>query len=235
MRVAAVQYKARKGDFDASLAELVDLAEIGAQGRELVVLPEMAATGYWFPDGPSARLVSEHPEGPTFRALADVARRRRCWIVSGFVEDAGDKLYNSAHVIDPMGDLADVYRKTVLYEADLPWATPGDSGWRTFQTHAGEFAVGICMDLNDDSFIAWITEHQPRALAFPTNWVDQDHAPWNYWAYRLLDTGTALVAANSYGADGDLTIRGESAILDGTTLLATAPKVGNTVLGAILA
>jgi predicted amidohydrolase len=234
MRVAAVQYKARKGDLDTSLSELVDLATLAAQGRDLVVLPEMAATGYWFPDSGSARLVAETPDGPTYRALAEVARQHGCWLVSGFVEDAGDKLYNSAHVIDPTGKLAHVYRKTMLYEADLPWATPGDSDWRTFETHAGDFAVGICMDLNDDGFIDWLTEHRPRALAFPTNWVDQDHDPWNYWAWRLLETGTALVAANSYGPDGELTIRGESAILLGSTLLATAPKVGNTVLGAIL-
>ncbi len=234
MRVAAVQYKAVKGDHEASLAGLVALAERGAEETDLLVLPEMAVTGYAFESVEAARTVAETPEGPTFVALARVARDHRCWIVSGFPEDADERLYNSAHVIDPQGQLAFVYRKTMLYEADLPWATPGDSGWRSFETTAGSFAVGICMDLNDDGLIAWLIEHRPRALAFPTNWIDQDHTPWDYWAWRMIDTGSALVAANSYGPDGDLQLRGESAILVGTTLLATAPKVGNTVLGAIL-
>jgi predicted amidohydrolase len=234
MRVAAVQYKAIKGDHEASLAGLLALAERGAEATDLLVLPEMAVTGYAFESVESARTVAEAPEGPTFKALSKIARRHRCWIVSGFPEDAGERLYNSAHVIDPHGELAFVYRKTLLYEADLPWASPGDSGWRTFETSAGSFAVGICMDLNDDGFISWLAEHSPRALAFPTNWIDQEHTPWDYWAWRMIETGTALVAANSYGPDGELKLRGESAILDGTTLLAAATLTGDGVIRAQL-
>ena len=126
MRVAAVQYKAIKGDHEASLAGLVALAEQGAEETDLLVLPEMAITGYAFESVESARRVAEAPEGPTFEALSKIARRHRCWIVSGFPEDAGEHLYNSAHVINPHGELVFVYRKTLLYEADLPWASPGD-------------------------------------------------------------------------------------------------------------
>ena len=234
MRVTAVQYKATRGEIERSRAGLVALAERGAPGTDLLVLPEMAVTGYSFESADAVRGVSEAPEGPTFVALSRVARRNRCWIVSGFPEDAGDALYNSAHIIDPMGELAFVYRKTMLYEADIPWATRGDSGWRAFETTAGDFSVGICMDLNDDDFITWIARERPRALAFPTNWIDQGHTPWDYWAWRMDGTGCALVAANSYGPDGALHLRGESAILDATRLLAAAPPVGDAVLRATL-
>ena len=234
MRVAAIQYKAIRGDLLASLSGLVAHAQQAAVESDLLVLPEMAVTGYAFEDEGAAREVAEPPEGPTYEALAQVAREHGCWIVSGFPEDAGAHLYNSAHVIDPRGELVFVYRKTLLYEADLPWASPGDSGWRTFDTSAGDFAVGICMDLNDDGFIAWLTKRRPRALAFPTNWIDQEQTPWDYWAWRMIDTGAAIIAANSYGPDGALKLRGESAIIDGTTLLAAAPPTGDGVLRAEL-
>lgn len=234
MRVAAVQYKAIQGAHEASLAGLVRLADEAAAAADLLVLPEMAVTGYGFDDPKSVRAVAEVARGPTFEALAAIARAHACWIVSGFPEEAGERLYNSAHVIEPSGELAFVYRKTLLYEADLPWASPGDSGWRTFETSGGTFAVGICMDLNDDGFIAWLTERRPRALAFPTNWIDQEETPWNYWAWRMIDTGAAIIAANSYGPEGALKLRGESAIIDGTTLLAAAPPTGDGVLRAEL-
>ena len=129
MRVAAVQFKATKGAVEASRSALVGLTDAAATDAELVVLPEMAVTGYLFKDAAAVRAVAEAPSGPTFQALAPIAKARGCHVVCGFAEAARDRLFNSALVIDPSGALAGVYRKTLLYEADLPWATPGDSGY----------------------------------------------------------------------------------------------------------
>ena len=89
----------------------------------------------------------------------------------GFPEVDGDRFFNSALVINALGELAFCYRKTLLYEADETWATPGDSGYRYFDTNWGRFAPGICMDLNDDRFVQWCADNALDALAFPTNWI----------------------------------------------------------------
>ena len=164
-----------------------------------------------------------------------MARAHGSWLVAGFPEVEGDRLFNSALVLDPTGELRFVYRKTLLYEEDLHWATPGDSGYATFDTEAGDFTVGICMDLNDDRFVAWCAQARPRAVAFPTNWVEEGHRVWPYWAWRLDGTGSALVAANSWGPEGHTAFRGESAIIDARTVLAAAPPTGDGVLRADLA
>ena len=234
MRVAAVQFKAIKGDRDASLVRLRTLAERAAPGADLVVLPEMAATGYLFDSAAAVSTVSEMPQGPTWRALGPVAAAHKCWLVVGFPERAKERFFNSALVIDPHGELAFTYRKSLLFEADESWASPGDSGYRSFSTDAGRFGVGICMDMNDDAFISWLASDAPRALAFPTNWLDEGHQVWAYWAWRLRDAPTALVAANTWGAEGDTRFRGESAIIDGNCLLASAPLLGDTVIHAEL-
>jgi len=132
--------------------------------------------------------------------------------------------------LDPQGKTAFVYRKTLLYDADLHWATPGDSGYPLLECDGERFTVGICMDLNDDNFIDWLREVRPRVLAFPTNWISEGVSVWPYWAWRLQDTGVALVAANSYGPDGDVTFTGESAVIDGRTVLGAAPDVGDGYL-----
>jgi N-carbamoylputrescine amidase len=234
MRVAAVQFKATKKDPAASLARLVPLAREAAQGADLVVLPEMAATGYVFASPDEIRPLAEPPDGPTFRALSAVAREARAWLVCGYVEREIDRLFNSALVVDCEGALRFSYRKTLLFDADTSWAEPGDSGYRTFDTGAGTFGVGICMDLNDDRFTDWVRAEKPRCVAFPTNWLDQGDNVWGYWAWRMRGTKSALVAANSYGPDGDVSFRGESAVLDGRTLLAHAGRDGDAVLRATL-
>ncbi|MCB9788209.1 MAG: carbon-nitrogen hydrolase family protein [Deltaproteobacteria bacterium] len=234
MRVAAVQFKARLGDLDGSRLALAELARDAAAGADLVVLPEMAATGYLFDDVAHARTVAERPDGPTLALLAPIARDAGCWIVCGFPEDAGRRLYNSALVIDDTGALRFVYRKTLLYEPDERWAHPGDSGYRAFETAAGSFGVGICMDLNDDEFLAWCHDASPRVIAFPTNWLDEGFAVWRYWAWRLAGLEATLVAANSWGVEGDIVFSGASAVLTSHEVYAVAPVRGDTVVRAVV-
>ncbi len=236
MNVAAVQFKARKGDFESSLRALVHLASDAALDADLVVLPEMAATGYLFADVQAARQVAEAPDGVTFQALSEVARQAGSWVVAGFPERDGDRVFNSAMVIDPSGQRVFTYRKTLLYTADLPWATPGDSGYRRFDTDEGSFGVGICMDLNDDRFLGWCRSASVDVIAMPTNWVEEDLDAWDYWAWRIQ--GGTLVAANTWGTErlGDTHTQfsGASAVISDNRLMAAAPKFGDGFITASL-
>jgi predicted amidohydrolase len=234
VRVAAVQFKPTKGDKAGSLARLARLCEDAAGAAELVVLPEMAATGYLFAGPEAIAPVAEAARGETFETLAPLARAAECWIVCGFPEREGSRLYNSALVIDSTGELRFCYRKTLLYDADKTWAVAGDSGYRRFETRSGSFTVGICMDLNDDRFVAWCAETQARVIAFPTNWLDEGQPIWGYWAWRLEGVPSALVAADTYGWEGDTKFLGTSAIIDRRRVLAAASPAGDCVISATL-
>lgn len=243
MDVAAVQFKGDRTDLDGRRRALAQWIWGLGPGRDLVVCPELAVSGYVFRDVEDARTVAESADGPTFQALSPVARALRTWIVCGFVEQARDRLFNSALVLDPAGDLRFTYRKTLLYDADRTWATAGDSGYATFDTAAGDFAVGICMDLNDPEFVSWLRSVRPRALAFPTNWIDEGEDVWPYWAWRMQGNGAALVAANTWGLEGDLQFSGRSAVLqprdaegEGANwwVLAEADDEGDAIIRATL-
>jgi len=237
--VAAVQYKARRRSLSASRDALVAAVErAAAGGARLVVFPEMAATGYIFSDREAVAAVAEPATGPTFQALRQVACRHHCALVGGFAEAAGDDLYNSAWVIDPDGELVSVYRKSLLYEADLGWATCGDGSYVRFEVEGASVVVGICMDLNDDRFTAFLRADPPDVVAFPTNWVREDVPTvdvWNYWAWRLLGVPSALVAANTWGREaapgvGPTWFTGRSAVLRDRVLLGALPAEGDGVL-----
>lgn len=230
MSVTAVQFKPRKGDLQGSLARLVAFADQAAAGSRLVVLPEMAATGYIFRSRAAIDRVAEPAGGPTFEALRPIARRHKCWLVCGFPERDGDKRFNSAMVIDPSGALRSVYRKTLLFVADELWADPGDSGYSVFDTDVGRVTVGICMDLNDDRFTEWLRAQQPDICAFPTNWVEEHEPVWPYWQERIAGSSTTLVAANTYGWDESVLFSGRSAVLQHDRLLRGAFWAGDALV-----
>ena len=230
MRVAAVQFKAIRGDVPASRARLAEL--VAATDADLVVLPEMACTGYVFGSSAEAARVAEDAEGTTFQVLRAVCRERGCWLVVGFPERSGDRLFNSANVIGPDGERVFTYRKTLLYELDRLWASPGDTGYRRIETPRGSFGVGICMDLNDPRFLLWVWRSRLDALAFPTNWVEEGVDVWPYWTDRVGGSGAALVAANTWGSEPGIRFTGRSAIIQGERVLAATAKEGDGVVGA---
>jgi predicted amidohydrolase len=233
LRVAAAQFKAEKGCPGASLSALSVLVEPSLAGVDLLVLPEMALTGYAFGSRDEVAAVAEPATGATFAGLSALARSTQTWVVCGYPEAGEDgRLYNSALVISATGELVHSYRKSLLFEADLGWATPGEGDYRVYDTGRGTFAVGICMDLNDPRFLAWLRGADPDVLAFPTNWVEEGLDVWPYWAARMWGSGATLVAANSYGSDGSYVFSGRSAILQATGLRVGAEASGNALLVA---
>jgi protein N-terminal amidase len=233
MRVAAVQFKATYADPAASRARVESrMVEARTAGVDLIVLPEMAFTGYVFA-GPSAlEAVAEPADGPTYAWASEQARRARCWVVVGFPERAADRLFNSALVVDPAGGLAFCYRKTLLFDADRTWATPGDSGYRRFETDAGSFAVGICMDLNDPRFLLWAWRQRLDVLAFPTNWIEEGLDVHAYWRERTEGSGAGLAAANTWGPERGVEFSGRSALMAGGEVVAAARRRGDACLVA---
>lgn len=234
MRVAAVQFKADRSDLNGSRAALAAAVARAAVGSDLVVCPEMAATGYVFRDAAHAATVAEDPQGPTFQLLQPHARSQGAWVVAGFPERDGGRLYNSAMVIDASGELVFVYRKTLLFDADQTWAQPGDTGYAAFDTAFGRFGVGICMDLNDPEFVAWSASAGLDALAFPTNWIDEGADVWPYWRWRAALARTTLIAANTYGPDAPLSFVGQSAVLNARGVIAAGPHRGEAIVRATL-
>ena len=244
MRACAVQFKARS-TVSSGLGWLQ--RALGPVDADLIVLPEMALVGYGFTTRDQIAVVAELPSGPMVRGFSALARASSAWLVAGFPERHFDKFFNSAVIINPVGERVAVYRKRLLFEADEGWASPGDSGYQAVMTDFGKLGVGICMDLNDDRLLQWCADDEVEVLAFPTNWVKEDSNPLDYWMWRL-STGwppelgipetivdraqveAVLVAANSYGVEGAYSISGNSSILRRNQVYALAPPTGDGVL-----
>jgi N-carbamoylputrescine amidase len=128
------------------------IEEASRQGAQVVCLPELFRTPY-FCQREDAGLfdLAEPVPGPTTEILGKVARSAGVVIVAPVFERRAPGIYhNSAAVIDATGEIAGVYRK--MHIPDDPayyekfYFTPGDLGFRAFDTRVGRIGALICWD-----------------------------------------------------------------------------------------
>jgi predicted amidohydrolase len=135
----------------------------------VVVLPELAVSGYVFRDAGEARGLAERPDGPTVTGWAERAAAHGLVVVGGFAEDGGDALYNSAALVDPSG-LRAVYRKVHLWDREPIAFTPGDEPPAVVDTPHGRIGVIVCYDLEFPEWVRAAALAGAELLCVPTNW-----------------------------------------------------------------
>ena len=227
--LAVVQFKPRRGARNANLEVLTRIVTGALEaGAKLVVLPEMAATGYRFPNPEVIRPLAEGIKGPTFKTFSPLAKKYQAHIVIGFVEDHEGRLFNAAMSIGPDGKVEAHYRKRLLYTDDHTWANPGDLPYPSFQTPWGSTTIGICMDINDPRFVTHVRRYRPQVICFPTNWVDEGNEQIHrYWSNQLRGWDGILLAADRWGAEDGVGFWGRSAIIKSGEVLVSGPPEGD--------
>src|SRR3989441_663363 len=121
-------------------------------GADVVCLPELFRSQY-FCQREDASLfdLAEPVPGPTTEALGRAAKETGAVVVAPIFERRAPGLYhNSAVIIDADGEVRGLYRK--MHIPDDPafyekfYFTPGDLGFRAFDTRAGRIGTLICWD-----------------------------------------------------------------------------------------
>lgn len=170
--VASLQTAPAMGEVAANVARSIELAEEAiARGARLVVLPELANTGYMFESREEAYALAEPvPEGPSSRAWIALAERRGIYLVAGIAERRGDRLYNSALVAGPQGYIG-TYRKLHLWGDENLYFEAGDLGLPVFHTELGRLGVAICYDGWFPEVYRLLALRGADLVAVPTNWV----------------------------------------------------------------
>jgi predicted amidohydrolase len=235
MIAAAVQYSPPKGDPERAREEMLFFVDEAAErGAGLIVFPEMSTSGYIWKSREELLPFAEKSFGNTFRAFSPAAKSSGTWIIIGYPEVDNGTLYNSALIISPDGQLCANYRKVLLYDSDTSWAMPGNTRF-IIDTPFGTMSPAICMDMNDDGFIDFITSRQPKIIPFCTNWLEEGLDVHYYWKERLNSYTGYLIAANRWGEDCGTHFCGNSAIISpDKRIIAQAQKNGNCVITAEL-
>jgi len=253
LTVGAVQFS-MSPDRDVNLDQAEALVrEAAGRGARLVLTPELLEGPYFPKDQLEEHFALARPiEGhPTVERFAELARELQVVLPVSVFERAGAAYFNTVVVLDADGSRLGIYRKSHIPDGpgytEKFYFSPGDTGFRAWDTAVGTIGVGVCWD-------QWFPE-AARAMAllgaeillYPTAIGSEpsDATADSSGAWQRVMQGHAaanvvpVVAANRHGVEPsrggttDVTFYGSSFIADHLgAKLAEAPRDADAVITA---
>lgn len=210
MKASVIQYRPVFGNEQASIAALEPLLKKTA-GSDLVVLPELAATGYNFANREQAFRFAADPEKSAFvGVLESFCKATGAVVVTGFNELSGNEIFNSALLIDK-GGIRGKYRKIQLFMREKEFFTAGNLHPEVFDVGGVKIGILVCFD--------WMFPELWRKLALlgadvichPSNLVLPGKAQKAIPVHAMINR-MFVITANRTGTERDLTFTGNSII-----------------------
>lgn len=206
--VAVVQFAPLLGNVGGNIQQLEALLQ-GVQA-DVIVLPELASSGYAFADKAEAIKAAEPLAGSSFISfLTHTAHKKGCSIVSGFNELDGSSLYNTAVLVTASG-LVGKYRKIHLFWNEVDLFEPGDVGLPVFDIGSLRLGILICFDWMFPEVWRILALKGADLIAHPSNLV----LPYCQQAVAVhaLCNRVYVATANRIGTERNLTFTGGSLV-----------------------
>lgn len=208
MKIGYVQFAPAFGDIDANIERIGILLE-HCREADLLVLPELASTGYRFASREEALSLAQGDDGEFVQFLAAQCARHDFHLVAGFNEREDGLLYNSSVLVGPHG-VVGKFRKLHLFMDEKDIFEPGNLGLPLFDIGQCKVGLLICFD--------WVFPEAWRVLAMqgadiichPSNLVlpyAQQAVPVHAMLNRIY-----AVTCNRTGTERDLAFTGQSII-----------------------
>jgi predicted amidohydrolase len=168
-RVALCQILALDGDHEGNFSRIQEaIQEAVQQGAEIVCFPETCLLG-WV--NPQAHKRARTIPGPDSERLCDLARQYKAYLCIGLAEKDGDRLYDSAILIDDQGEILLKHRKiNILAQLMEPPYTPGRE-IQICETRFGRIGLLICADSFEMALCERMHQLRPDLVLIPYGWA----------------------------------------------------------------
>jgi N-carbamoylputrescine amidase len=210
---------------------LARIEEAAAQGAKVICTQELFRSRYFCQsENPAHFDLAEPIPGPSTDALCRLAGSLGVVLVGSLFERRTEGIYhNTAVVIDDQGELLGSYRKMHIPDDPLYhekfYFTPGDLGFKSFNTRFGPLGVMICWDQWFPEAARLTALSGARILFYPTaiGWqFDEgpqvDAAQHDAWETvqrgHAIANGVFVAAANRVGREGGIEFYGQSFVAD---------------------
>lgn len=207
--------------------------EAAEKGANIILLQELFETPYFCQKEKEEyfALATRKEENRALNYFKDIAKELNVVLPISFFERAGNLHFNSLAVIDADGTILDTYRKTHIpdgpcYEEKF-YFSPGDTGFKVWDTAYGRIGVGICWDQWFPEAARVMALMGAELLFYPTaigSEPDSEVDSKDHWQ-RCMQGHSAcnmipVIASNRIGKevedDSDMTFYGSSFITDET-------------------
>ncbi|XP_034413013.1 deaminated glutathione amidase [Cyclopterus lumpus] len=214
--VAAVCQMTATPDKEANFSACQQLVEEAKErGASMVFLPE--GFDYIGSSQEETLSLSESLTGDTISKYTQLARKLEVWLsLGGFHERGHDwesdrRIYNSHVIINDKGDVVSVYRKSHLFDVELPekgvslkesaFTVPGPCLVSPVQTPIGKVGLGICYDVRFPELSLALRRHAAEVLTYPSAFTEATGAA--HWEVllraRAIENQCFVLAAAQVG------------------------------------
>lgn len=225
--------------------------EAAAGGSRIILIPELFEDEYFCKD-----LVADHlkralplDENPTITHFQKIAKELNVVLPLSVFERAGNTLFNTVVMVDADGSRMGIYRKSHIPDGpgytEKYFFSPGDTGFRVWNTQHGRVGVGICWDQWFPEAARAMTLAGAQCIIYPTAIGSEPADPsWDssrHWQRVMQGHAAAniipVMAANRVGYEKgsttEITFYGSSFIADYTgEIVAEAGRDTEEVISA---
>ncbi|MBY5991187.1 N-carbamoylputrescine amidase [Ferrimonas balearica] len=241
-------------DLDANLEKIAQsVAKAASNGAQVVVLQELFAAPYFCKkqEAKYFELAQALEDSPLIARMSELARQHQVVIPVSYFEKAGNCFFNSLVMIDADGTVLENYRKSHIPDgpgySEKFYFSPGDTGFKVWQTRYGTFGAGICWDQWFPELARSLALAGAEAIFYPTAIGSEPQDPTldsrDHWQRTMQGHAAAnltpVIAANRTGVEQDdgitTTFYGSSFIADHTgAKMAEAGREEETILYATI-
>jgi len=191
-----IQPRLRFGDIEWNISRIDRLAK-NLDSPDLIVLPELAYTGYLFRSREEALEIGRRFWGASLSHAVKLSDELSTTVVVGVAEPDGNRLYNSALIVSK-GEVLGTYRKIHLFNEEKVWFDPGDRPPRVFDV-GFRLGVMICFDWAFPEVARTLALQGADVIAHPSNLVF-DYA-YTATLVRARENSVYIVTSNRVGLD----------------------------------
>jgi omega-amidase len=198
VRIGLVQHNVIRPR-ERCLRRIVQFAN-GLEAPDLVLLPELFASGYGFADIRAEAGASENEAIPF---LGDMARGLSSWIGGTLILEKDGKYYNTFVLLDRQGKLVHSQAKTHLFRPmnEHEMFSPGNE-IGAFETEFGKLGAIICYELRFPEMARKLARQGARIILVPAEWPLARISAWQTLCRaRAMENQVFLVACNRWGGE----------------------------------
>ena len=233
IKIGTSQFSCIKDNVKENINKSLDLAsQAVSQKVNVFLLQELFQTQYFCSTQNSKffDLAISFPDNEIFEVFSNFCKHHKIVIPISFFEKYGQNYFNSLVLIDSNGKLSDIYRKSHIPDGpgynEKFYFTPGNTGFKVFNTEYGKIGCGICWDQWFPECARSMTLMGADILLYPTAIGSEPHDPninsKLHWQNVMIGHSAAnqipVIASNRIGIETEqdirLTFYGSSFITD---------------------
>lgn len=186
------------------------------QGYDLIILPEIWATGYFAFD--SYIEEAEELNGPFVQDFSQLAKSMNVYLFAGsFVEKSGDDYFNTSIMFNPDGEIIGTYRKIHLfrYGSQEGKLLTAGSDIAVIDTPFGKIGLSTCYDLRFPELYRKQVDLGAEIFLVTSAWPHQRIEHWKIFnVARALENQCYLLSCNCVGKSQGVLLGGHSQVVD---------------------